>query len=94
MHISPPAQHACLAGYSCLLPCVCVQEVPGQAASFVEHIRLGVKEAAADPEALLLFSGGKTRRWARGGRVPLVGCWCRCRGRWNGDQGGRLLGAR
>jgi hypothetical protein len=40
----------------------CVQEVPGQTHSFVEHIQLGVREAAADPEALLLFSGGKTRR--------------------------------
>ena len=30
--------------------------------SFLEHIQLGVKEAAADPDALLLFSGGKTRK--------------------------------
>lgn len=43
----------------CLSP---LQEVPGQTHSFVEHIQLGVREAAADPEALLLFSGGKTRR--------------------------------
>ena len=42
----------------------CAQEVPGQTDSFLEHIKLGVKEAAADPDALLLFSGGKTRRCA------------------------------
>jgi len=36
----------------------------GEAQSFVDHIRLGVKEAAADPSALLLFSGGQTRQEA------------------------------
>ncbi len=39
-----------------------LQEVPGQTHSFVEHIQLGVREAAADPDSLLLFSGGKTRK--------------------------------
>jgi hypothetical protein len=39
-----------------------VQEVEGQTHSFVQHIQLGVREAAADPDALLLFSGGKTRK--------------------------------
>lgn len=39
-----------------------LQEVPGQTQSFVEHIQLGVREAAADPDSLLLFSGGKTRK--------------------------------
>lgn len=43
-------------------PTYLLQDVPGQTNSFVEHIQLGVKEAAADPDALLLFSGGKTRR--------------------------------
>jgi len=37
------------------------QKVEGEAASFVEHIRLGVLAAVADPEAMLLFSGGQTR---------------------------------
>lgn len=37
-------------------------QVPGQTHSFVQHIQLGVETAAADPQALLLFSGGKTRR--------------------------------
>ena len=37
-------------------------QVPGQTHSFVQHIQLGVEQAAADPTALLLFSGGKTRR--------------------------------
>lgn len=36
-------------------------EVPGQAATFVEHIRSGVEEAARDPRAILLFSGGTTK---------------------------------
>ncbi|CAI7888254.1 unnamed protein product [Closterium sp. NIES-54] len=34
----------------------------GAASSFVEHIRLGVSAAAEDSSALLLFSGGETRR--------------------------------
>lgn len=33
----------------------------GQTHSFIEHILLGVEEAAKDESALLLFSGGKTR---------------------------------
>mmetsp|Transcript_11004 Transcript_11004/g.30176 ORF Transcript_11004/g.30176 Transcript_11004/m.30176 type:complete len:315 (+) Transcript_11004:353-1297(+) len=40
------------------------QKVPGEAQSFLDHIRLGIQEAAADPEAMLLFSGGQTRREA------------------------------
>jgi hypothetical protein len=49
-------------------------QVPGQTHSFVQHIQLGVEQAAADPSALLLFSGGKTRRWgnAAGRRSPEV----------------------
>jgi hypothetical protein len=37
-------------------------QVPGQTESFVDHIRRGVETAAADPDSLLLFSGGVTRR--------------------------------
>ena len=40
------------------------QKHPGQAATFVEHIRGGVEIAAKDDEALLLFSGGETRNEA------------------------------
>ena len=35
--------------------------MPGQARTFVDHIRTGVEAAAADPLSLLLFSGGDTR---------------------------------
>jgi hypothetical protein len=34
----------------------------GEAQSFLDHIRMGIEEAALDPDALLLFSGGQTRR--------------------------------
>jgi hypothetical protein len=34
------------------------QKVTGEAQSFLDNIRLGIQEAAADPEAMLLFSGG------------------------------------
>ncbi|GAB4816506.1 hypothetical protein N2152v2_003552 [Parachlorella kessleri] len=50
------------------------QKVPGQTHSFVQHIQLGVEQAAADPSALLLFSGGKTRREA-GPRAEGEGYW-------------------
>lgn len=50
------------------------QKVPGQVHSFVEHIKLGVAQAAADPQAMLLFSGGKTRRDA-GPRAEAMGYW-------------------
>ena len=50
------------------------QDVPGQVHSFVEHIKMGVEEAARDPGALLLFSGGKTRRDA-GPRAEGEGYW-------------------
>jgi hypothetical protein len=39
-------------------------QVPGQTHSFIQHIQVGVVEASQDPEALLLFSGGHTRREA------------------------------
>eukprot|EP00240_Pyramimonas_obovata_P010706 CAMPEP_0118930762 /NCGR_PEP_ID=MMETSP1169-20130426/7340_1 /TAXON_ID=36882 /ORGANISM="Pyramimonas obovata, Strain CCMP722" /LENGTH=112 /DNA_ID=CAMNT_0006873167 /DNA_START=444 /DNA_END=779 /DNA_ORIENTATION=- len=37
------------------------QRIPGQVDSFIDHIQVGVKTAAQDPSALLLFSGGETR---------------------------------
>lgn len=40
------------------------QKNPGQAATFVEHIKVGVQTAAKDDESLLLFSGGETRKSA------------------------------
>jgi len=40
------------------------QKVPGEAQSFVDHIALGVQEAHKDPSAMLMFSGGQTRREA------------------------------
>ena len=51
-----------------------LQDVPGQTHSFIEHIRLGVAHAAADAHALLLFSGGRTRRGA-GPRPEGEGYW-------------------
>ena len=38
--------------------------VAGEAQSFVDHIQLGIKQAASDPTAMLLFSGGQTRKEA------------------------------
>lgn len=38
------------------------QRVPGQAKTFVDHIRVGVEAAGDDNKALLLFSGGETRK--------------------------------
>ncbi|XP_050213240.1 uncharacterized protein C57A10.07 [Mercurialis annua] len=38
------------------------QKNPGQAATFVTHIQEGVEIVAKDDEALLLFSGGETRK--------------------------------
>ncbi|WOL14250.1 hypothetical protein Cni_G23030 [Canna indica] len=38
------------------------QEIPGQAATFLAHIKVGVESAAKDKGALLLFSGGETRK--------------------------------
>ncbi|GER38765.1 polyketide cyclase/dehydrase and lipid transportsuperfamily protein, partial [Striga asiatica] len=40
------------------------QKHPGQAATFVQHIQKGVEIAADDDVALLLFSGGETRKEA------------------------------
>lgn len=38
------------------------QKHPGQASTFVAHIRAGVEAASRDRSALLLFSGGETRK--------------------------------
>ncbi|CAN1175909.1 Uncharacterized protein C57A10.07 [Linum perenne] len=38
------------------------QKHPGQASTFVDHIREGVENVAKDDEGLLLFSGGETRK--------------------------------
>lgn len=38
------------------------QRNPGQAATFVTHIQEGIEIAARDDGALLLFSGGETRK--------------------------------
>ncbi|KAG8389806.1 hypothetical protein BUALT_Bualt01G0016800 [Buddleja alternifolia] len=38
------------------------QKHPGQAATFVMHIQKGIEIAANDDDALLLFSGGETRK--------------------------------
>ena len=51
-----------------------VEQVPGQAHSFVEHIQEGVAQAEADTTALLLFSGGQTRKEA-GPRSEAEGYW-------------------
>ena len=40
------------------------QRVKGRAETFVEHAKVGVMEAANNPKALLVFSGGKTRKSA------------------------------
>lgn len=38
------------------------QKHPGQAATFISHIKEGIEIAAMDDAALLLFSGGETRK--------------------------------
>lgn len=38
------------------------QKNPGQAATFIAHIQGGVELAAKDKDAILLFSGGETRK--------------------------------
>ncbi|XVF39123.1 hypothetical protein PTKIN_Ptkin01aG0010200 [Pterospermum kingtungense] len=40
------------------------QKNPGQAATFLAHIKEGVESTAQDDEALLMFSGGETRKEA------------------------------
>lgn len=52
----------------------CCVQVEGEAQSFLDHIQLGVETAAADPAALLLFSGGQTRK-AAGPRSEGLSYW-------------------
>ncbi|CAM6118139.1 unnamed protein product [Calypogeia fissa] len=40
------------------------QKHEGQAATFVQHIKIGVQVAAEDEKSLLVFSGGETRKQA------------------------------
>ncbi len=49
-------------------------QVPGQAHSFIEHIQEGIARAEHDPDSLLLFSGGQTRK-AAGPRSEAEGYW-------------------
>jgi hypothetical protein len=49
-------------------------QIPGQAQTFLDHIKLGIEAAAADPAALLLFSGGQTRQ-AAGPRSEGLSYW-------------------
>ena len=51
-----------------------LDQVPGQAHSFIEHIQTGIQHAEHDPDALLLFSGGQTRK-AAGPRSEAEGYW-------------------
>lgn len=49
-------------------------QIPGQAQTFLDHIKLGIETAATDPNALLLFSGGQTRQ-AAGPRSEGLSYW-------------------
>lgn len=49
-------------------------QVEGEAQSFLDHIRLGIETASKDPSALLLFSGGQTRK-AAGPRSEGLSYW-------------------
>ncbi|CAA3007203.1 uncharacterized protein C57A10.07-like [Olea europaea subsp. europaea] len=62
------------------------QRHPGQAATFVTHIQKGVDIAADDDEALLLFSGGETRKDA-GPRSEAQSYWVVAESKgWFGKQ--------
>jgi hypothetical protein len=58
----------------CCTACCCAAQVEGEAQSFLDHIRLGIETAAKDPAALLLFSGGQTRK-AAGPRSEGLSYW-------------------
>jgi hypothetical protein len=61
------------------------QKNPGQAATFVRHIQEGVDIAAKDDAALLLFSGGETRKDA-GPRSEAQSYWSVAESRgWFGE---------
>lgn len=62
------------------------QKHPGQAATFVDHIRKGVGITAEDEDALLLFSGGETRKDA-GPRSEAQSYWTVAESKgWFGKQ--------
>ncbi|KAK2985455.1 hypothetical protein RJ640_006751 [Escallonia rubra] len=62
------------------------QKHPGQAATFVAHIQQGVEITANDIEALLLFSGGETRKDA-GPRSEAQSYWMVAESKgWFGKQ--------
>lgn len=62
------------------------QKNPGQAATFVSHIEEGIKVADRDDVALLLFSGGETRKEA-GPRSEAQSYWTVAESRgWFGKQ--------
>lgn len=61
----------------CVKRCAIIQlilQIPGQAQTFLDHIKLGIETAAKDPNALLLFSGGQTRQ-AAGPRSEGLSYW-------------------
>lgn len=61
------------------------QKHPGQASTFVKHIQEGVEITARDDEALLLFSGGETRKDA-GPRSEAQSYWTVAESkRWFGE---------
>ncbi|KAK9049395.1 hypothetical protein SSX86_031637 [Deinandra increscens subsp. villosa] len=62
------------------------QKNPGQASTFVAHIKEGIESAARDDEALLLFSGGETRKDA-GPRSEAQSYWMVAESKgWFGHQ--------
>lgn len=66
------------------------QKHPGQAATFLMHIQEGVEIAGKDEGALLLFSGGETRKYA-GPRSEAQSYWAVAESKnWFGKQGVRL----
>lgn len=67
------------------------QRNPGQAATFVSHIQEGVETVAKDDDALLLFSGGETRKEA-GPRSEAQSYWAVAESKgWFGECGTFLI---
>ncbi|KAL5560404.1 hypothetical protein UlMin_036615 [Ulmus minor] len=62
------------------------QKNPGQAATFLAHIKEGIEIAAKDEAALLLFSGGETRKTA-GPRSEAQSYWAVAESKgWFGNE--------
>lgn len=79
VHVPQPATTPCplvcvLWPCCCCLPLRLPYQVAGEAQSFLDHIRLGRQAAEHDPSALLLFSGGQTRK-AAGPRSEGLSYW-------------------